>query len=63
MTVPSTARPGSAASPRLKVAELATREIEIRLCGSGGQGLLVAGAVLAEALTREGLRVAQSQSF
>jgi len=42
---------------------LATREIEIRLCGSGGQGLLVAGAILAEALTHEGLRVAQSQSF
>jgi len=42
---------------------LASREIEIRLCGSGGQGLLVAGAILAEALTLEGLRVAQSQSF
>jgi 2-oxoglutarate ferredoxin oxidoreductase subunit gamma len=42
---------------------LATREIEVRLCGSGGQGLLVAGAILAEALTLEGLRVAQSQSF
>ena len=42
---------------------MATREIEIRLCGSGGQGLLVAGAILAEALTHEGLRVAQSQSF
>ena len=45
------------------MAELASREIEIRLCGSGGQGLLVAGAILAEALTLEGLRVAQSQSF
>ena len=42
---------------------MASREIEIRLCGSGGQGLLVAGAILAEALTLEGLRVAQSQSF
>jgi 2-oxoglutarate ferredoxin oxidoreductase subunit gamma len=42
---------------------VASREIEIRLCGSGGQGLLVAGAVLAEALMLEGLRVAQSQSF
>jgi len=42
---------------------LASREVEIRLCGSGGQGLLVAGAILAEALTLEGLRVAQSQSF
>jgi 2-oxoglutarate ferredoxin oxidoreductase subunit gamma len=45
------------------MAEVASREIEIRLCGSGGQGLLVAGAILAEALTLEGLRVAQSQSF
>ena len=45
------------------MAELASREIEIRLCGVGGQGLLVAGAILAEALTLEGLRVAQSQSF
>jgi 2-oxoglutarate ferredoxin oxidoreductase subunit gamma len=42
---------------------VAPREIEIRLCGSGGQGLLVAGAILAEALTLEGLCVAQSQSF
>jgi 2-oxoglutarate ferredoxin oxidoreductase subunit gamma len=42
---------------------VAAREIEIRLCGSGGQGLLVAGAILAEALTLEGLCVAQSQSF
>jgi 2-oxoglutarate ferredoxin oxidoreductase subunit gamma len=45
------------------MAEVASREIEIRLCGIGGQGLLVAGAILAEALTLEGLRVAQSQSF
>ncbi len=45
------------------MAEMALRDIEIRLCGSGGQGLLVAGAILAEALTLEGLRVAQSQSY
>ena len=45
------------------MAERALRKVEIRLCGSGGQGLLVAGAILAEALTLEGLRVAQSQSF
>ena len=45
------------------MAEAALREVEVRLCGSGGQGLLVAGAILAEALTLEGLRVAQSQSF
>jgi 2-oxoglutarate ferredoxin oxidoreductase subunit gamma len=45
------------------MAEMGSRQVEIRLCGSGGQGLLVAGAILAEALTLEGLRVAQSQSF
>lgn len=45
------------------MAERVAREVEIRLCGSGGQGLLVAGAILAEALTLEGLYVAQSQSF
>jgi 2-oxoglutarate ferredoxin oxidoreductase subunit gamma len=45
------------------MAERAPRVIEIRLCGSGGQGRLVAGAILAEALTLEGLSVAQSQSF
>jgi 2-oxoglutarate ferredoxin oxidoreductase subunit gamma len=42
---------------------VADRELEIRLCGSGGQGLLVAGAILAEALKIEGLQVAQSQSY
>ena len=63
MTCPSTGRPGGAGLARREVAELASREIEIRLCGVGGQGLLVAGAILAEALTLEGLRVAQSQSF
>jgi 2-oxoglutarate ferredoxin oxidoreductase subunit gamma len=45
------------------MAEAVLREVEVRLCGSGGQGLLVAGAILAEALTLEGMRVAQSQSF
>jgi 2-oxoglutarate ferredoxin oxidoreductase subunit gamma len=42
---------------------MAERELEIRLCGSGGQGLLVAGAILAEALKIEGMHVAQSQSY
>lgn len=42
---------------------MAEREREIRLCGSGGQGLLVAGAILAEALKIEGMHVAQSQSY
>ena len=36
---------------------------EIRLSGSGGQGLILAGRILAEALVREGKRVAQSTSY
>jgi 2-oxoglutarate ferredoxin oxidoreductase subunit gamma len=35
----------------------------IRLCGSGGQGLLVAGIILAEAATRDGKFVVQTQSY
>ncbi len=38
-------------------------EIEIRISGSGGQGILLAGRILAEALTMEKLNVAQSQSY
>ncbi len=36
---------------------------EIRFSGSGGQGLILAGLILAEALVREGKRVAQSTSY
>ncbi|MBK7169412.1 MAG: 2-oxoacid:acceptor oxidoreductase family protein [Gammaproteobacteria bacterium] len=38
-------------------------EMEIRLSGSGGQGILLAGRILGEALTMNGLKVAQSQSY
>ncbi len=38
-------------------------EVEIRISGSGGQGILLAGRILAEALTMEKLNVAQSQSY
>lgn len=38
-------------------------ELEIRLSGSGGQGILLIGRILAEALTMEKLNVAQSQSY
>jgi len=38
-------------------------ELEIRLSGSGGQGILLIGRILAEALTLENLNVAQSQSY
>ena len=36
---------------------------EIRLCGTGGQGLILAGRILADAVVREGRWVAQSQAF
>lgn len=36
---------------------------EIRLSGSGGQGLILGGLILSEALIREGNYVAQSQSY
>ena len=39
------------------------KEIEIRLSGSGGQGLILAARVLATALSSEGLNVARSQSY
>ncbi len=40
-----------------------TKQIEIRLSGSGGQGLLLAAKLLAAALTSEGMNVAQSRSY
>lgn len=36
---------------------------EIRLCGSGGQGLILAGIIIAEAAIEEGLNSLQSQSY
>ncbi|HLB30979.1 MAG TPA: 2-oxoacid:acceptor oxidoreductase family protein [Gammaproteobacteria bacterium] len=38
-------------------------QIEIRLSGSGGQGILLAGQLLGDALTLEKKRIAQSQSY
>lgn len=38
-------------------------QFEIRLSGSGGQGLILGASVLAEALMAEGYKVAQSQAF
>lgn len=37
--------------------------MEIRLSGSGGQGLITAGIILAEAALHDGLNVIQSQSY
>ncbi len=39
------------------------RVLQIRLSGSGGQGLILAGRILAAALVAAGRRVAQSQSY
>jgi 2-oxoglutarate ferredoxin oxidoreductase subunit gamma len=36
---------------------------EVRIAGTGGQGLLLAGRMLAEALVADGRRVAQSQTY
>ncbi|MCL2064289.1 MAG: 2-oxoacid:acceptor oxidoreductase family protein [Candidatus Cloacimonetes bacterium] len=36
---------------------------EFRLSGSGGQGLIVAGIILAKAASNEGYKVTQTQSF
>lgn len=37
--------------------------LEIRIAGSGGQGLILAGKMLADALASAGRRVAQSQTY
>ncbi len=41
----------------------AERDWQIRLAGTGGQGLGLAGRLLADALVSEGMRVAQSQTY
>jgi len=41
----------------------AQERIEIRLAGSGGQGLITAGIILAEAAILDGKNVVQSQSY
>lgn len=40
-----------------------SKKIEIRLSGSGGQGLITAGIILAHAASLDGLNVVQSQSY
>ncbi len=39
------------------------RDLEIRLSGSGGQGLILAAGILAETMVAAGRTVAQSQSY
>lgn len=41
----------------------AAQRLEIRIAGSGGQGLILAGKMLADALASTGRRVAQSQTY
>jgi 2-oxoglutarate ferredoxin oxidoreductase subunit gamma len=36
---------------------------EIRICGFGGQGIILAGVILGEAATRAGLNAVQTQSY
>ncbi|PLX42444.1 MAG: pyruvate ferredoxin oxidoreductase [Hyphomicrobiales bacterium] len=40
-----------------------TKHLEIRLSGSGGQGLLLSARILAQAFASEGASVSQSQSY
>ncbi|HEY75811.1 MAG TPA: 2-oxoacid:ferredoxin oxidoreductase subunit gamma, partial [Thermoflexia bacterium] len=40
-----------------------TDRFEIRLAGTGGQGMVLAGILLADAAVRDGKRVAQTQSY
>ena len=40
-----------------------TERIEIRLAGTGGQGMILAGILLADAAVRDGKQVAQTQSY
>lgn len=42
---------------------LLNERVEIRLAGEGGQGVILAGMILAEAATLEGMYVVQSQSY
>ena len=39
------------------------KRTEVRIAGTGGQGLLLAGKMLADALANSGRRVAQSQTY
>ncbi|MEA3375983.1 MAG: 2-oxoacid:acceptor oxidoreductase family protein, partial [Chloroflexota bacterium] len=39
------------------------RRYEVRLAGTGGQGTILAGIILAEAAIREGKNVVQTQSY
>lgn len=40
-----------------------TRRIEIRICGLGGQGVVLAGQILGKAAVHDGLNVVQTQSY
>ena len=40
-----------------------TKRYEVRLAGTGGQGVILAGILLAEAAIRDGKNVVQSQSY
>ena len=46
----------------MKRARLPDGRMELRIAGTGGQGLLLAGRILADALMAGGRHVAQSQT-
>ena len=47
-----------------KYKEIEQKKVEIRLSGSGGQGLILAGLILAEAAAiYEGMNAVQTQSY
>jgi 2-oxoglutarate ferredoxin oxidoreductase subunit gamma len=52
-----------AAEPAIEASDLADGRYEIRLSGSGGQGLILAAVILAEAAVSLGKEVVQSQSY
>lgn len=45
------------------MAEIERDQIRIRLAGKGGQGIMLGGAILAEAAMLDGLRVAETQEY
>ena len=50
-------------SPQASPSRLAKDPVEIRLSGAGGQGLITAGVILAEAALIDGKNVVQTQSY
>jgi 2-oxoglutarate ferredoxin oxidoreductase subunit gamma len=54
---------GESVAPAAQASDMADGRYEIRLSGSGGQGLILAAVILAEAAVSLGKEVVQSQSY